>query len=209
MKKMILLAVLFCFTTAPAAMAQSGTPRVKKSDPLYSLSQNMRDKQLMQDERRRHGMSDMEIDRSKMHVSKDPRVMTEENEIVYKSELPNNLISDLATKKYNNAIGKMIVAEKKKAKAVRRYTRLSEKQNREKAELEQKYAKAESKDLTGKMLIKLDGEKMKLAEKHAKQNVKAQQELAKAIKNCEKAAEEMEWAKKVMKNNKHLVAFAY
>ena len=49
---------------------------------------------------------------------------------------------------------------------------------------------------------------MRLAEKHAKQNVKAQQELAKAIKNCEKAAKEMEWAQKVMKNNKYLIAFA-
>lgn len=87
MKKVLLLAVLFCLASSPVIMAQSTRTVTPKKDPAYSQSQQKRDQQLMRDEANRKNQPAFKTEQSKSHMATPPRVKTAENEKIFKQEL--------------------------------------------------------------------------------------------------------------------------
>jgi len=207
MKKVLSIAVLFCFATAPMMMGQSNGLRVPngngtikgKSDPAYSMPQNMRDKQLMNDERRRKGETLPTMDRSKTHMT-DPKVQMRENNRAYKESRNQDNKSPKVVNQQNvndkkPSDGKKVFrakklmdkAQEKRDMAKREYDALMEKQQQERAKFNADYDKAVASGAPAEQLRKLEKQKTELDTKHARQTSAALEAIDKASKEYEAA----------------------
>ena len=181
MKKVLLIAVLFCIASTPVIMAQSTRTVTPKKDPAYSLSQQQRDQQIMRDEANRKNQPAFKTEQSKTHMATPPRVKTADNEKVFKQEIKKDDRSQTFEKKSNygkkNTVGpakeeKTLKADDKNlSKDKKDVDRKARELNRAKRRMEQAKARLSDKQRVLDELMKAQAaERTSLEERFARES---------------------------------------
>lgn len=215
MKKVLLMAVLFCIVSIPGVMAQSHDKVPPKSDPAYSQSKSVRDHQMIKKEADRKNNPVPRTEPSKTHMATPARVKTADNEREYKKEMkeenkaqPQTLIkkstgvtpaqeaktlkqdlgnNDRKARKYQKAKWRMEQAKAKLEYTQRAMEELIKSQAVEKKQLEERFAQESANGLTDDMRLRQDDERRKMDNRHSCELMDAQKAVNKAMRRYNKA----------------------
>lgn len=193
MKKVLILAMVFCFVAVPAAQSQG---RVVRDSRLVLPPKTCMYSQQSSDRTLRAQMGVREGRPSNSNVPtqsylRNNHDLNQANSIYWGSDLCS---SDLtrARVNYYYAEKELYAVQEKQLDEEKKSLELHAKQLSERKKLKEKMVKAEGND---KQMRKLEAKRKKFESKAIKQNLKAQQNYEKAAMNVKKAEENLERAR--------------
>ena len=194
MKKVLLLAMVFCFAAVPAAQSQGRVVRDSRlvlPPKTCMYSQQSSDRTL----RAQMGVREGRPSNGKVPTYaylQNTHTLNQSNSVSWGGD---SYGSDLmrARVNYYYAEKKLYAAQEKQIEVEKKLSELHAKQLNERQELKAKMAKA---DGNAKQMRKVEAEQKKFVGKVMKQNLRAQQNYEKAVMNVKKAEENLDMARK-------------
>lgn len=184
MKPNLFFAALFCLLSVFSVQAQvsnAQTPRVPDPEQHQMIKNAQARYMKSYNDKSSPHLKSPDLERVSRQYSSAMKGLRMQE--FYNSSVANSTYSalQLATKAYNLANFRLNKALERMAEAEKSFADLRQKQARERAKLEQKYAKAAAKGLTAKESMKQEREKSKLLKKHANQKLRIQKRYLDAM----------------------------